>query len=176
MRPQNTGWGWDPFPSEFPNENATAVRAPQVCERLTVHHQWNPSSFKPWRCCSTLPAVPDIRRPCRHSHKHKTMGAPALSVCFTFYSSLNTWSRRWPLSSLCFRTTQLSPTHGEGRISSRYPRDTGSGWRGPILLGHTSLDLPSRWNSWARGSEAMEEQGTMTIPKLEHLINIWNYH
>lgn len=55
----------------------------------------------------------------------------------------------------------------------------GSGWHSSILLGHIGLDPPSRWNSWARGShptadEAMEEQGTISTPKLEQLINIWN--
>lgn len=180
MRPQNTGWRWDPFPSEFPNENATAVRASQISEGLTDHHQWSTSSSKPWGCCSRFPAVPDIREPGRHSHKHKNMGAPPLSVSLTFYSSLSTWSRRWPFSSLYSRAIQLSPRHGEGRISSGYPRDMGSIWCTPIFLGHTDLDLPRRWNSWARGShpaagEAMEEQGTLSTIKLEYLINIWNY-
>lgn len=127
---------------------------------------WSPSSSKPWGCCSRLPAVPDVRRPGRHSHKHKNMGAPPLSVCLTFYSYLSTWSHRWPFSSLYSRDTQLSPRHGEGRISSGYSRDMESGWRTPILLGHTDLDLSGGWNSWARGShaaagEAMEEKGVI---------------
>lgn len=131
-------------------------------------------------CFSHEIALNQDRKPGRHSHKHKNMGARPLSVCLTFCSSLNPWFHRWPFSSLYSRVIHLSPRHGEGRISSGCPRDMGPGWCSPVLPGHTGLDLPSKWNSWAGGShpaagEAVEEQGTMSTPELEHLINIGNY-
>lgn len=105
------------------------------------------SSSKHLWCCRRFPAVPDFRRPGKHSHKYESMGAPLLSVCLTFYFSLSSRSRRYPhLSAHC--SPEL-PSFLPGTEKAVCPqpvayRGMGPGWRAPILLGPTGADLPGR--------------------------------
>ena len=73
------------------------------------------------------------------------MGAPLLSVCFTCYFSLSTWSHRYPhLSAHC--SPELSSfLPGTEKAVCPQPaacRGMGPGRRAPIFLGPTGADLP----------------------------------